>query len=41
MRGILAIADHDRDEALSAVSNAQEHSKLIQGRIDQIAGDSR
>ena len=37
MRGILAIADHDRDEALSAVSSAQEHSKLMQGRIDQIS----
>ena len=36
MRDILAIADQDRDEALSAASRAQEHRKLMQNRIDEI-----
>jgi len=36
LRGILSIADQDRDEALSAVSRAQARSKSMQGRIDQL-----
>lgn len=36
LRGILAISDLDRDEALNAASKAQEHGELMQNRIDQI-----
>lgn len=36
LRGILSIADQDRDEALSAVSKAQARSKSMQSRIDQL-----
>lgn len=36
LRGILSIADQDRDEALRAVARAQERSKSLQSRIDQL-----
>ncbi len=36
LRGVLSIADQDRDEALSAVARAQERSKSMQSRIDQL-----
>lgn len=36
LRGILSIADQDRDEALGAMARAQERGKSMQNRIDQL-----